>query len=80
MKLLIENNPNSLKQVAQIDEDLLNYKELSTPPEGRTLEQFLRQLEKNVEDFNAVDEKGNTAFHWAVQNGKLKREIIAFSF
>lgn len=80
MKLLIENNPNSLKQVAQIDEDIFNYKMEPMPPQGRNFDQFLRQLEKNVDNFDAVDESGNTALHIAVQQGKLKRNTSAFLF
>lgn len=80
MLLLIADDPNYLKLVAKVDEVLLNYKVMPTPPEERTLDQFLWQLEKKVENFNAVDENGNNALHYAVQHGKLKRDMIAHSF
>lgn len=80
MLLLIADDPNYLKLVAKVDEVLLNYKVMPTPPEERTLDQFLWQLEKKVENFNAVDENGNNALHYAVHHGKLKRDMIALSF
>lgn len=61
-----------MNQVAQIDEDLFNYKNMPTPPQSKTFDQFVRQLERNVENFTALDENGNTALHIAVQRGKLK--------
>lgn len=70
MKSLLENDPNSMSQIAQIDEDLFNYSVTPTPSQGRTIDQFIRQLVKNVKNFTAVDQNGNTAFHIAVEHGE----------
>lgn len=70
MKALIENDPNSMSQIAQIDEDLFNYSVKPTSSDGKTIDQFIRQLVKNVKNFTAVDENGNTAFHIAVEHGE----------
>lgn len=70
VKLLIESDTNSMNQIAQIDKDLYDYKMNSIPTEGKTYQQFIRQLVMNVENFNAVDKNGNTALHRAIEQGK----------
>lgn len=70
MKLLIESDTNSMNQIAQIDKDLYDYKMNNIPTEGKTYQQFMRQLVMNVENFNAVDKNGNTALHRAIEQGK----------
>lgn len=69
VKALIENEPNSMNQVARINEDLYNYKVRPTSTQGKTLDKFTRQLVKNVDNFNAVDKNGDNAVHIAVQHG-----------
>lgn len=59
-----------MNQIAQIDKDLYDYKMNNIPTEGKTYQQFMRQLVMNVENFNAVDKNGNTALHRAIEQGK----------
>lgn len=77
VKLLIENEPSSMNQIAQIDVDLYNTRVLPSI-RGKTFEQFTRQLERNVKNFTAVDANGNTALHIAVQHGQMRRDNTRF--
>lgn len=70
VKLLIENGPNSMAQLTQIEELFYSYG-VGIPVQGKTFAQFRRQLAKNVENFNAVDENGNSALHISLKHGDL---------
>lgn len=74
MKLLIDGGTGALNQIAHIEEDLhnYNYRTGNLSHESMSLEQFTKQLAKNVNNFNAVDENGNTALHIALHRGYIR--------
>lgn len=69
VQLLIDGGTNSISQIAKIEEDLHKYRIGSIPHQGITYDQYVKQLAKNVDNFNAVNGNGNNALHFAVKHG-----------